>query len=110
MKDSLVVITPQQLKHTNLVFLEHKKLLKEVDLLDCQNKNLALINKNLERADSIKSIQLKRCMLQAEMQDQAITTLNKTIQKKDQRIKSWKNWAIGGFTVSAGLLVILLIK
>ena len=75
------MITPQQLKHTNLVFLEHKKLLKEVDLLDCQNKNLALINKNLERADSIKSIQLKRCMLQAEMQDQAITTLNKTMKK-----------------------------
>lgn len=109
-KDSLVVITPQQLKQTNLIFLEHKKLLNEVDLLSSQNKNLGVINHNLELSDSIKSVQLRRCMLQAEMQDQAISSLNKTIQKKDHKIKTWKNWAVGGFTVSAGLLIILLAK
>ena len=109
-KDSLIVITPQQLKRTNLIFLEHKKLLKEVNLLDTQSKSLQAVNNNLERADSIRAIQLERCMLQVEIQDQAITSLNKTIQKKDNRIKAWKNWAIGGFAVSAGLLTILLIK
>lgn len=81
-----------------------------MDLLDAQNRNLQIINSNLERVDSIRGTQLKRCMLQVEIQDQAITSLNKTIQKKDSKIKTWKNWAIGGFTVSAGLLAILLIK
>ncbi len=84
--------------------------MKEVNLLDTQSKSLQAVNNNLERADSIRAIQLERCMLQVEIQDQAITSLNKTIQKKDNRIKAWKNWAIGGFAVSAGLLTILLIK
>nr|DAW84570.1 MAG TPA: hypothetical protein [Caudoviricetes sp.] len=109
-KDSLVVITPQQLKQTNLIFLEHQKLSKEVVLLMEQTKNLEIVNLNLKRADSIRTVQLRRCMLQAEINDQAITALNKTVEQKNQKIKKWKNWTIGGFTVSAGLLAILLIK
>lgn len=79
-------------------------------LLMEQTKNLEIVNLNLRRADSIRTVQLRRCMLQAEINDQAITALNKTVEQKNQKIKKWKNWTIGGFTVSAGLLAILLIK
>ena len=53
-EDSLVVITPQQLKHTNLIFLEHRKLSKEVDLLIQQVNGLETINKNLVAMDSLR--------------------------------------------------------
>lgn len=105
-----MVITPQQLKHTNLIFLEHRKLSKEVDLLIQQVNGLETVNKNLVAMDSLRLSQLNRCMLQADINDQVINSLNIQLAKKEKRVKKLRNLSIGGFTVAAGLFAVLFIK
>ena len=51
-EDSLIVITPEQLKVTNLIFNEHKMLSEKVKLLDAQIDALEKIN---EIQDSIRN-------------------------------------------------------
>lgn len=53
-KDSLVLITPQQLKETNLIFSEHKMLLEKVPLLTDQVMTLEKLNKTYIEQDSIR--------------------------------------------------------
>ena len=58
--DSLIVITPKQLKSTTLIFLEHKKLkLEKVELIK-QVDSYALLTANLAKADSLRKLQLER--------------------------------------------------
>lgn len=52
--DSLVIITPEQLKTANLIFNEHEMLTEKVKLLDSQISNLTEINKLYEVQDSIR--------------------------------------------------------
>ena len=89
-----MVITPQQLKHTNLIFLEHRKLSKEVDLLIQQVNGLETVNKNLVAMDSLRLSQLNRCMLQADINDQVINSLNIQLAKKEKRVKKLRNLSI----------------
>ena len=105
-----MVITPQQLKQTNLIFLEHKKLSKEVVLLNQQIGNLETINKNLILTDSLRTSQLNRCMLQANLNDQVINSLNAKLAKKEKQSKKLKTLSISGFTIAASLFVTLFIK
>lgn len=98
------------MKHTNLIFLEHRKLSKEVDLLIQQVNGLETVNKNLVAMDSLRLSQLNRCMLQADINDQVINSLNIQLAKKEKRIKKLRNLSIGGFTVVAGLFAVLFIK
>lgn len=53
-KDSLVIITPRQLKETNLIFSEHEMLLKKVPLLTNQISTLEKLNKTYIEQDSIR--------------------------------------------------------
>lgn len=103
-------MTPQQLKHTNLIFLEHRKLSTEVDLLIKQVNSLETINRNFAVVDSLRSSQLNRCMLQAEVNDQVINSLNMQLTKKEKKVKKLRGLTIGGFTVAAGLFAILFVK
>lgn len=98
------------MKHTNLIFLEHRKLSKEVDLLIQQVNGLETVNKNLVAMDSLRLSQLNRCMLQADINDQVINSLNIQLAKKEKRVKKLRNLSIGGFTVTAGLFAVLFIK
>ena len=98
------------MKHTNLIFLEHRKLSKEVDLLIQQVNGLETINKNLTAMDSLRLSQLNRCMLQADINDQVINSLNIQLAKKEKRVKKLRNLSIGGFTVAVGLFAVLFIK
>lgn len=98
------------MKHTNLIFLEHRKLSKEVDLLIQQVNGLETVNKNLVAMDSLRLSQLNRCMLQADINDQVINSLNIQLAKKEKRVKKLRNLSIGGFTVVAGLFAVLFIK
>lgn len=52
--DSLVIITPIQLKTANLIFNEHELLLEKVDLLNSQVNNLEEINKLYVIQDSVR--------------------------------------------------------
>ena len=89
--DSLVVITPQQLKATNLVFLEHKKLKLENVELRSQVSSYELTTANYLRLDSLQRQQLARANTQIKLYDQAMQAqteqLDKIIKKKNRLVK-----------------------
>lgn len=99
-KDSIVSITPAQLKETNLIFAEHHKLLIENQLLSEQLNNYREDNKLLVKTDSVRQAQIKVCKDWNE-------SLTKNLNKKKKTLFFWK---IGGITVSSGLLLLLLVK
>ena len=57
---STITITPEQLKTTNLIFLEHEKYRKEVPLLNKKIETLEKINKSWLHTDSIRKINEKQ--------------------------------------------------
>lgn len=57
---STITITPEQLKTTNLIFLEHEKYTKEVPLLNKKIETLEKINKSWLHTDSIRRINEKK--------------------------------------------------
>lgn len=108
--DSLVVITPQQLKASNLIFLEHKKLKLERFELDKQLTSYELLTANYAKTDSIRLQQLARAELQMQMYDEAISKQREQIAKMNKKNKRLTTLSIGGFAISVGLLLALLIK
>ena len=99
-RDSTVSITPTQLKETNLIFAEHRKLLIENQLIFEQLNNYKEDNKLLIKADSVRQAQIK-------VYKDWNESLTKNLNKKKKTLFLWK---IGGITVSSGLLLLLLIK
>ena len=57
---STITKTPEQLKTTNLIFLEHEKYTKEVPLLNKKIETLEKINKSWLHTDSIRRINEKQ--------------------------------------------------
>lgn len=108
--DSLVVITPQQLKASNLIFLEHKKLKLERFELNKQLTSYELLTANYAKTDSIRLQQLARAELQMQMYDEAISKQREQIAKMNKKNKKLTTLSIGGFAISVGLLLALLIK
>lgn len=108
--DSLVVITPQQLKASNLIFLEHKKLKLERFELNKQLTSYELLTANYAKTDSIRLQQLARAELQMQMYDEAISKQREQIAKMNKKNKRLTTLLIGGFAISVGLLLALLIK
>lgn len=108
--DSLVVITPQQLKASNLIFLEHKKLKLERFELNKQLTSYELLTANYAKTDSIRLQQLARAELQMQMYDEAISKQQEQIAKMSKKNKRLTTLSIGGFAISVGLLLALLIK
>lgn len=108
--DSLVVITPQQLKASNLIFLEHKKLKLERFELNKQLTSYELLTANYAKTDSIRLQQLARAELQMQMYDEAISKQREQIAKMNKKNKRSTTLSIGGFAISVGLLLALLIK
>lgn len=105
--DSTVLITSNQLKNTNLIFIEHEKLLKENALLYKQLDNYKVSNDLLVQTDSLRKKEIAEYKLLTESFNAEIKKLNKEIKRKDKRLLSWK---IGGITISSGLLLWLLLK
>lgn len=108
--DSLVVITPQQLKASNLIFLEHKKLKLERFELNKQLTSYELLTANYAKTDSIRLQQLARAELQMQMYDEAISKQREQIAKMNKKNKRLTTLSIGGFAISVSLLLALLIK
>lgn len=105
--DSIVSITSDQLKYANLIFVEHKKLLGENDLLTQQIQAYQIKNKLLLETDSLRESQIINYQHVNEMYTIQIEDLNKDIKKKNRAITCWK---IGGITVSVGLILFLFLK
>lgn len=106
-QDSIVAITPKQLKETNLIFLEHKKLLLENYLLNCQVNNYRNDNKLLIECDSIKTLQLQNYKELSNSYTTKIELMNKKLVKKTREVLVWK---IGSISISTGLFIWLLLK
>ena len=105
-EDSLLIITPQQLKHTNLIFLEHKfyknKIYELEDIIKIQNE----INTNLS-----KDIFIKESII---IEKDSIITNNAKLHYNDNiKLDTYedinKKLIICGtfITITLGLLVII---
>lgn len=105
--DSVIGITPIQLKTTNLIFVEHEKLLKENSLLKIQLDNYVKDNQLLTQTDSIRTIQLKGYKDLDTQNKKQIEQLNKDLSRKKRELTVWK---IGGVGISVGLLLWLLVN
>ena len=108
--DSLVVITPQQLKATNLIFLEHKKFKLEIPELKKQIISYESLINSYERNDSVKNVQINRLMLHAQASEQVMQNQLREINKLESKKKLYKGLTVGGVTVSVVLLITLLLK
>lgn len=103
----MIVITPQQLKHTNLIFLEYKKLKSEILEL---NKKLSLqkqINDKLEESLVVQTNTIENY--------KSMESINKDmLYRKDQEIKKYKlsakGWMIGGISVTVVGVLLLIAK
>ena len=102
--DSIVCITPEQLKITNLIFAEHSKLKQENYLLCKQVDAYRLDNQYL---DSINQLQLQKYNNIVNSYENQIIDLNKSLEDSNRSVKIWK---IGGITIGAGLLLWLILK
>lgn len=88
--DSLIIITPIQLKKTNLIFLEHAKLLTINTELNKQIDNYSKINQNYKQVDSLRTIQLNMCTQDIKLKNVQLLDLTSKInkQKKKSKIKN----------------------
>lgn len=108
--DSLIVITPKQLKSTNLIFLEHKKLkLEKVELIK-QVDSYALLTANLAKADSLRKLQLKRANMHIKLQDTAIQTQQEQLRKITKKNKRLTTLSTSLGVVTVGVIMALLFK
>ena len=98
-----LTITSEQLKTTNLIFAEHKKLVQTVPLLEEQITNLNEINRSWERTDSIRKLQIDYCMKQIDERNKSIDGLTKSLSRK-------KKYITYSSTCCLALLVCLLLK
>lgn len=102
-KDSLVIVTLDQIKKSNLIYVEHDKLSMENSELYAKIMNLNSLNKILAEQDSLRVQQVS-----------AYRELNEKLIKSNEHLKSKsKNlikWTIGGFSISAVLGVLLFLK
>lgn len=77
---SIITITSEQLRTTNLIFAEHKKFSEQLPLLEEKINNLELINDSWKKSDSIKTGQLYYCKNQLDQANMSIDQLNNTIK------------------------------
>ena len=105
--DSIVSVTSEQLKYANLIFVEHEKLLIENSLLNTQIGNYQSKLKLAEETDTLRLSQISQYKGINEAYSLQIRELNKSLSKKDKTILGLK---IGCVTVSAGIILLLLLK
>ena len=84
---STLTITSEQLRITNLIFNDHKRLSEQVPLLTQQISNLEHINSSWEKTDSIRKSQIVYYNQVIEDQNKSIDGLNKSLEKKRKIIK-----------------------
>lgn len=97
------MLTPIQLKETNLIFSEHRKLLIENTLLYQQLDNYKLDNKQLCIIDSLKNKEIDNYKALSNSYQSQIDNLNKKIKKKTTLLTTFK-------ISSMALLLFILLK
>ena len=105
--DSTVSITSNQLRYTNLIFVEHEKLLIENSLLNSQLTNY---QNKLQLSYEIEQDQLAQINQYKIINDAyllQIEELNRSISNKNRIITGLK---IGGLTICVTAAILLFIK
>lgn len=110
LNDSLIVISPTQLKQTNLIFLEHNKLILENRELKSQLNNYSDLVSNYQTNDSIKNTQISLLRSNLDKYNTIIETQNMQIKKLRSSNKLYKGITIGSFAISFGLLILFITK
>ena len=103
-KDSLVVITHQQLKQTNVIFEEHHNLKRENHLLYEEIIIMDSIINNLEMSSNYYNECIDNYKDSTIVKNKQISDLNKSVEK----IKKRRNNVYSGGSVVIGILIILL--
>ena len=105
-RDSMVLITPQQLKTANLIFLEHEMLSKENEVLESQINALKYLYYDELRIDSLYESMIKDLNIAIDVRDKDINEQEKHIK----RAKRWINvWRTVGCSTSLALLLVCLL-
>ena len=102
-KDTVVVITPIQLKTANLIFAEHEMLSKKVPLLESKITNLETINSNWSQIDSLRSNQVT-------MYKEALATRDKDLKRLNKSLKTAKYIASGSILTTIILALLCVLK
>lgn len=110
LNDSLIVITPIQLKQCNLIFIEHEKQKLLIPQLENKIISLNKINSILEKSDSLRSIQNQKDFITINNNLKAIDNLNEKIRITNIKKKRLRNWTISGFSLSALFGILWLTK
>lgn len=103
------MLTPLQLKKTNLIFVEHDQLkqenllLREVIFLKDSTINV------LEKSENLRFNQLSDLQSTSEKQQLTIKQLESDLEKKTKAYRKARDWAIGGCTVSIGFILLFLL-
>ena len=103
-KDSLVVITHQQLKQTNVIFEEHYNLKRENHLLYEEIIVMDSMINNLEMSSNYYNKCIDNYKDSTSIKNKQISDLNKSVEK----IKKRRNNVYSGGSVVIGILIILL--
>ena len=88
-------MTPQQLRTTNLIFLEHEKWSKQIPLLKQQIRNYQKLDSLASKHDSL--------------QVQQLVDLNNTIDLQERKIKKLKRTKSFGIGVIVALVLGLIL-
>lgn len=108
-KDSLIVLTPLQLKKTNLIFVEHSKLKEENVLL----REVILLKDSTisvyEQSENLRFNQMSDLKNLTTQQHLQIEDLNDRLAKKTKAYKTARKWAIGGCTLSLGFILLFVL-
>lgn len=98
LNDSLIVITNDQLKQTNLIFVEHSKFKEENRELYNQLSNYNALIDNYKQIDSLQIGEIKELKIRND-------NLEKMYNEKIRSVTKKKNYIIAG----SGLLNIILL-
>ena len=110
LNDSLIVITPQQLKQTNLLFLDRERLIQENSELKFQLDNYSFLLDNYKYTDTIKSEQISILKTNLEDYNNIINNQSVKINNLNKSNKLLRGISIGGVVISVSLIVLLCLK
>jgi hypothetical protein len=108
--DSVVEITAEQLKKTNLIFVEHKSLKSENKELHFQIEKYKDLINNYNQQDSINSIKIRELTDYSKFANDQLTIKDKEIYKLNKLKNNYKIFTICGITISTVLGVLLICK
>lgn len=105
-----MIITSQQLKETNLIFAEHRKLKAENLELNTQITNYQSLVDNYQRTEALNELKLTEYRNYSEMAHEKLLAQDKELKgiRSKQKVLKWVS--IGGITLSATLAILLIFK